>query len=73
MREFALPPLPLTPLEPVEWQARCPCCLTPETVDAKQEDSGAWSADGPDRYPVCDHCGLQYEVASVYVRQERDA
>lgn len=66
-REKRCQRLPLSLMEPVEWEVRCPGCATPEVVDVEQEDSGAWVATGPTRFPVCEICDLQFEVAPMRV------
>lgn len=43
----------------------CPCCLAPESVEMLETDAGTWAADPAERYPRCESCGVQFEVAEV--------
>ena len=64
------PPLQKAPLRPVEFAVDCPACERPLHLDScewGQVTSGAFAADGPERYPVCEYCGTQFEIVAVRV------
>ena len=58
-------PLPRAPMFPTEWVVLCPSCGTPIHPDVVETDAGTWRPDGPDRFPLCEHCDVQFEVAEM--------
>lgn len=63
----------VTPI-PQTWLVRCPHCeATYETADLIETDYGTHVIDGPERFPRCDACGWQFEVAPVRIVETDDA
>jgi hypothetical protein len=63
-------PLSKAPMRPVEWVADCPHCERESDIapsDWEELTSGAFSAHGPGRYPVCEYCKMQFEIVPVQV------
>jgi len=63
-------PLPRSPLRPVEMEVLCPCCQRPHILacdDWHEARSGAYVALAEARFPLCEHCGMQFEVAPIRV------
>lgn len=61
-------PLPRVPMTPTEWQADCPACGNPFFLHdcmARETTAGTWVATDADRYPCCDACGTQFEIAEM--------
>ena len=54
---------------PISWSIECPCCEMPADIDLFEQPSGVWAPDGPDQFPLCEHCGEQFEVASLEWRE----
>jgi hypothetical protein len=52
----------------------CPICeASYETDEIAETDTGTYLAHGPERYPRCDACDTQFEVAPVRIEQASDA
>lgn len=64
------PALPRVPMTPIEWQAKCPACGHPFIVHdamAGETTAGTWVATDADRYPRCEECDTQFEIAAMAV------
>lgn len=66
--------LPRAPLVASAWCVACPACniqIEVEDHEWHEAASGWIEAIDAARYPVCEHCGLQFEVASVFVMEDQ--
>lgn len=64
----ALRALVCVPMLPTEWQAPCPCCEHPFIVHdgmIEETDAGSFVVTGADRYPRCEECDAQFEIAEM--------
>lgn len=60
--------LPVALPAATSWEVCCPTCGHPiEDLPMEETNAGSLIAEGPDRFPVCDECGEQFEVGEVYV------
>lgn len=60
--------LECVPMTPTEWQASCPACGHPFIIhDGMIEETiaGSFVVGGADRYPRCDECDTQFEIAEM--------
>lgn len=60
--------LPVVTPRAYAWCVECPACgYSIEDLDMEETNAGNFVVSGPDRYPVCDQCGEQFEVGEVSV------
>lgn len=60
--------MPRAPMSPAAWRVACPGCERDTDIadhDWREDDSGAFEAVDAARFPVCEYCGLQFEVTPV--------
>lgn len=63
--------LPRAPLEPSMMAVSCPGCGTGFTLSETEwgeTHEGTFEANLEARFPVCEHCGLQFEIDGIYVQ-----
>ena len=51
----------------LEIEAVCPHCNYPMTIAVNERDDGSYCPEGPDQFPLCEDCGMQYEVPEFQV------
>ena len=69
-------PLPRAPMHPAAWAVHCPGCERQADIedhDWREESSGAFRVMDAARFPVCEYCGLQFEVAPVTLAEAAHA
>ena len=60
--------LPRAPMSPAAWRVACPGCERDTDIadhDWREDNSGAFVVMDAARFPVCEYCGLQFEIAPV--------
>ena len=68
--------LPRAPLRPTAWCVRCPGCESDIELDETEiveGQTGAYAAMDVAAFPLCDDCGLLFEVAPVQMVEVADA
>ncbi len=64
--------LPRAAMRPETWYVLCPGCDRPHAIDGcewGELPDGSLAAVDDARFPVCEYCGLQFEVAPVMVME----
>jgi len=67
-----MPPLPRATMAPETFYARCPGCLRPHHLDGcdwEEQDNGSYAAVPEARFPLCEYCDLQFEIAPVWIKE----
>lgn len=55
---------------PEAWAYACPHCEHQyDGLWMAENDFGAFEVDGPDRFPLCDECGEQFEIVAVKISE----
>ena len=49
-------------------EATCPHCNYTMTIAVDERDDGSYCPAGPDQFPLCEDCGMQYEVPEFQLK-----
>lgn len=67
--------MPRAVMWPVSFNVACPGCEDRKDIDDcdwVEDHAGNFRTDGAARFPVCEQCGLQFEVLPVRMMEARD-
>lgn len=68
--------LPRAPMQPAAWRVSCPGCERDTDIadhDWRQDGIGSFEVVDAARFPICEYCSLQFEVAPVTLAETAPA